>query len=91
MELVRGMNRRVVVIKSPDRNLFEEAIFIVREDAFHRGVTGEDILREAQRVASEYASGRAGRARLTRLSVPVRLMLGAIAVAAVCGAIWFFM
>ena len=52
--MVKGISRRVVVIKSPDPRLFEEAIFFVREDALHKGVTGDAILREAQSIASRY-------------------------------------
>ena len=31
--MVRGTSRRVIVVESPDTNLFEQAIFIVRNDA----------------------------------------------------------
>ena len=81
MELVKGMNRRVVVIKSPDRSLFEEAIFIVREDALHRGITGQEIVREAQRVANEYAAGRSGRSHSPRLPIFIcaAVILGGLA------------
>ena len=49
--MVKGITRRVVVIKSPDQNIFDEAVFIVREDALHRGVTNSEILRDAQDAA----------------------------------------
>ena len=31
-EVVKGVAKRVIVVKSPDPKVFEEAIFIVRED-----------------------------------------------------------
>lgn len=31
--MIKGFNRRVVVMKNPDSNLFEEAYFIVKENA----------------------------------------------------------
>ena len=31
--MVKGISRRVVVVDSPDRRFFEQAIFIVRNDA----------------------------------------------------------
>ena len=31
-EVVKGVAKRVIVVKSPDPNVFEEAIFIVREE-----------------------------------------------------------
>ncbi|MCC8120993.1 MAG: translation initiation factor 2 [Oscillospiraceae bacterium] len=53
--MVKGVSRRVIVVKTPDRRLFEQAIFIVKEDAFtQNGVTAEQVLAEAQRVADGY-------------------------------------
>ena len=37
--MVKGISRRVVVVDSPDRRFFEQAIFIVRNDAAGEGVT----------------------------------------------------
>ena len=31
-EVIKGVAKRVIVVKSPDPKVFEEAIFIVRED-----------------------------------------------------------
>ena len=39
--MVKGISRRVIVVKSPDPRLFEEAIFIVKEEAFQRGGVSE--------------------------------------------------
>lgn len=52
--MVKGISRRVIVIKSPDPELFDEAIFLVREDALKSGKTQSDILKQAQRAANEY-------------------------------------
>ena len=53
--MVKGMARRVVVVKSPDKRVFEEAIFILKDGALREsGVTAEDILGEACRVARGY-------------------------------------
>jgi len=53
--VVKGTNRQVVLVKSPDPRLFEQAIFIVREEALNReGVTNEQILRQARRAADGY-------------------------------------
>ena len=52
--VVKGTNKRVVVVKSPDPKVFEQAIFIVRED-FHAGNGKEvDALKEAEKVANDY-------------------------------------
>ncbi len=52
--MVKGVNKRVIVVKSPDRKLFEQAIFIMREEAFAEGVSADQVLQEAQRVAQGY-------------------------------------
>lgn len=53
--MVKGIARRVIVVRHPDRRLFEQAIFIVREDALSQsGVTAEDVLEEARRVADGF-------------------------------------
>ena len=36
--MVKGVTRQVIVVKSPDPKLFEQAIFIMREDAFVEGL-----------------------------------------------------
>ena len=46
--MVKGISRQVILVHSPDRKLFEQAIFILREDA--REVTEEALLREAERA-----------------------------------------
>ena len=46
--LVKGVSRQVIVVKAPDPRFFEQAIFILKEDAFGRGVTADDVLQEAR-------------------------------------------
>jgi len=82
--LVKGTTRRVIVIKSPDRHLFDEAIFIVREDR-SAGVTGDDILREAQEVADQYVKRHVKRNLLSKLPAPFFALVGA----AVTALVWF--
>ena len=56
--VVKGVSKRVIVVKAPDPRIFEEAIFVVREDyAGEAGVSGKEALREAQRAAESYLSG----------------------------------
>ena len=53
--ILKGVNKRVIVVNSPDPRIFEQAIFIIREDVL-MGKNGRncDILREAQEVADRY-------------------------------------
>ena len=59
--MVKGTSRRVVVVDSPDQRFFEQAIFIVRNDAAGEGVTARELVEEARRVARNYAGGDHGR------------------------------
>lgn len=55
--MVKGMSRQVIVVPSPDPKLFEQAIFILRDDALGKnGQTDRAILQEARRAASSYVS-----------------------------------
>lgn len=60
--MVKGISRRVVVVDSPDQRFFEQAIFIVRNDAGGEGVTARELVEEARRVARGYT----GDSRLSR-------------------------
>lgn len=52
--MVKGISRRVVVVDSPDQRYFEQAIFIVRNDAAGEGVSARELVDEAKRVARNY-------------------------------------
>lgn len=63
--MVKGTSRRVIVVESPDTNLFEQAIFIVRNDALDKdGVTAQQLVDEACRVARSYTRSHSGRRSL---------------------------
>lgn len=81
--MVRGTNRRVIVVRSPDPKVFEEAIFIIREDLFHREQSADKVLRQAREAAGAYlrtAAPPRRRSRL-RLHAPVYAAAGALAAA----------
>ena len=49
--MVKGISRQVIVVQSPDPKLFEQAIFILKDDAVGKaGVTEEMLLKEANRI-----------------------------------------
>lgn len=83
--MVKGISRRVIVVDSPDPKLFEQAIFIVRNDAFaQEGVTSQQVLGEACRIARSCASAPVGKPA-ARWRVPAWLCaaVGAVLAAAV--------
>ena len=55
--MVNGTSRQVIVVHSPDPKLFEQAIFILREDA--KGVTNEALLKEANLAIRKSSEGKA--------------------------------
>ena len=46
--MVKGISRQVIVVQNPDKQLFEQAIFILRDDAPMEGITDEMLLKEAK-------------------------------------------
>lgn len=76
--MVKGVSRRVIVIKSPDLHIFDEAIFIVKEDALREGgVTGEEIIKQAQEVADNYVRFHLKKRWLSKLPAPAFAAFGA--------------
>ena len=69
--MVKGISRRVIVVDSPDPKLFEQAIFIVRNDAFSQeGVTSQQVLGEACRIARSCAADGVMKASPFRAAAP---------------------
>ena len=86
---VRGVARRVVIVSEPDPEVFEEAIFVVREDFMNGGGVGaSEILREAETAAGGYLETTLGRP--ARRTYPVlRAAVCVAAGAALTVAVWF--
>ena len=78
--MVKGVSRQVIVVKSPDPRLFEQAIFILKEDIFHRGVDADAVVQEARRVADGYVRRNARLSRKLRtIPAPAYAAAGALA------------
>ena len=64
--MVKGNSRQVIVVKSPDPRLFEQAIFLLISYSLeHGGVYVCGLLEEAQRVADRYVAERVPQAKKT--------------------------
>ena len=48
--MVKGVSRQVIVVHSPDPKLFEQAIFILKDEAVQQGITEEALMKEAEQV-----------------------------------------
>ena len=77
--MVKGVSKQVIVVHSPDPKLFEQAIFILKEDA--QGVTDEQLLKEAKQAVR--FPMREGRKKLY-LYGPAWACAGAV----LTGAVW---
>ncbi len=76
--MVKGVSRRVIVIKSPNLHLFDEAIFIVKEDVLREGgVSGNEIIKQAQEVADNYVRQHLHKRLLSKVPAPVFAFFGA--------------
>ena len=79
--MVKGNSRQVIVVNAPDQKLFEQAIFILKDDAVAAGgIPDEALLREAKRLIK---SGNKPRKKN-----PVYGMVWACAGAVVTGLAW---
>lgn len=90
--MVKGITRQVILVKSPDPRLFEEAIFIVKEEALAReGVSADKVLREARQAADGYIKeGKVWNRRLERVPSLAWGALGAV-LASLGWAVWLFL
>lgn len=48
--MVKGNSRQVIVVHNPDPKLFEQAIFILKDEAIAQGLTDDLLLKEARRA-----------------------------------------
>ncbi len=78
--MVKGISRRVIVVRAPDPRFFEQAIFFLREDVLHpNGVTDEQVLSEARQVAAGYLRRVKAPSSRERIPSPVKwTALGAL-------------
>ena len=58
--MVKGISKQVIVVHAPDPKLFEQAIFILKDDAVQNGISDEALLQEARQLMSR-THKRAGR------------------------------
>ena len=52
--MVKGISRQVIVVQSPEPKMFEQAIFILRDEVIGDGITDDALLKEAQAAIRGY-------------------------------------
>ena len=80
--MVKGISRRVVVVDSPDPNIFEQAIFIIRNDSAD-GVSSQQLVEQAVRIAKSYARTHTAPPRRFQFTPVLAALTGAVAIALV--------
>nr|WP_297175082.1 hypothetical protein [uncultured Agathobaculum sp.] len=83
--MVKGVSRRVVVVRPDECGIFEQAIFLVRDYETPR----RDVVREACRIANSYLTGPAARSRSgpTRWSLALVFAAGVLVTSVVWAAV----
>lgn len=77
--MVKGISKQVIVVNSPDKELFDQAIFILKDEAVGQGITEELLLKEARKTINS-----SGKKRYLRYYGPVWACGGAL----VTGFVW---
>lgn len=55
--MVKGTTRQVIIVKGADTTLFDQAIFLVRDDVLAKGGVSEDaLLRQAKQACNQTSS-----------------------------------
>ncbi len=70
--MVKGISRQVIVVQSPEPELFEQAIFILKDG--QQGVSDETLLKEAKHIINHAG----GNKKKNRFSGPVWACGGAL-------------
>lgn len=84
--MVKGISRRVIMVDSPDTELFEQAIFIVRDEILsNHGVTAQMLVDEACRVARSCTHSKTAKRR--RFAAAAPFLWGSLG-AGTIGIIW---
>lgn len=65
--MVKGLSRRVVVVRFPETRAFEQAIFVLRDEK-SAGVSSDELVSEACSVAEGYVR-RPGRRKVQHPAV----------------------
>ena len=80
--MVKGISRQVIVVHSPDQKLFDQAIFILKDDAVKEGITDEMLLKSANKLLASASPD-------TKIPITHYGAVWACAGALVTGLAWF--
>ncbi len=76
--MVKGTSRRIIVVKSPDPEVFDEAIFVVKEEFLRSpGVSQTQLLNDARRAAAGLVD-KSGQSAHNRLPQSIAISISAV-------------
>lgn len=88
--MVKGLSRKVIIVKSPDPKIFEQAIFIVRDDYLaSQGVGQKELMKQAKRAANGYVDQTYGWHRFQNIPPIVFSLAGASVIAVLWAVVHF--
>ena len=83
--MVKGLSRKVIIVKSPDPKIFEQAIFIVRDEYLScPGIGQKELMRQAKQAANGFVDKTYGWHRFGN----VHPLLFGLVGAGIIGAAW---
>ncbi len=82
--MVKGLARRIVVVKPSGSPLFEQAIFIMRDGA--KDIDEDTLVKQACSCAEDYVRKKCGKSKRPALPAPAIAAAGAAAT----GVAWLF-
>ena len=89
--MVKGISKRVIMVKTPVNNVFEQAIFILKENAFSgTSVKSSDIIAEAKAVADDYVRTHCSKKRRHIKKNFIVASLSSVVTLALCSVIYIF-
>ena len=76
--MVKGTSRRIIVVKSPDPEVFDEAIFVVKEEFLRSpGVSQTQLLSDARRAAAGLVD-KSGKVKYGRMPQALAISISAV-------------
>lgn len=88
--MVKGLSRKVIIVKSPDPKIFEQAIFIVRDEYLaSQGIGQKELLDQAKQAANGYVNQTYGWHRFQNTHPLVFSLFGAVVISLVWAAVYF--
>lgn len=85
--MVLGVSKQVVIVKAPDDEIFEQAIFILNENKSSLALDNNDVLKLACNIANQYiktGKSYSGKNKINIKSYIIPFIFGAITMLSIC-------